>query len=42
MFSLILLAARIEKSPDFYSDIITVESNDSLEQISDIRTATAS
>jgi len=42
MFSLILLAARIERSPNFYSEIITEESNDSLEQISDIRTATTS
>lgn len=42
MFSLILLAARIERSPNFYSDIITEESNGSTEQISDIRTATTS
>jgi len=42
MFSLILLVARIERSPNFYSEIITEESNDSLEQISDIRTAATS
>ena len=40
MFSLVFLAARIERSPNFYSDIITEESNDSPEQISDSRTAT--
>ena len=40
MFSLILLVARIETSPNFYFDIITEESNDSPEQILDIRTAT--
>jgi len=40
MFSLILLVARIERSPNFYSDIITDQFNDSPEQISDMKTAT--